>query len=60
MTTNLPYRYRCSAGEHLVDSTHLLTICPVVVRGVACPGTLVRYGPGSRKDQRAQPASSTS
>lgn len=48
MTTETPaYQYECTRG-HLVQGPGPSTRCPVVARGVPCPGELVRFGPGSK------------
>jgi hypothetical protein len=47
-----PYQYRCSVNPgHLVqDDRPKPPACPCWVDGQPCPGRLVRFGPGSKKD----------
>lgn len=42
------FQYDCDRGHELAASVEL-AVCPVVVRGCPCPGTLKRFGRGSGK-----------
>jgi hypothetical protein len=43
-----PYQYHCDRN-HEIHADRPITKCPAVVRGEPCPGSLKRFGPGSKE-----------